>query len=89
MELLSASCVQEQISGEGWWAAPAVSEDGHTGAGSIARLKSKVWHFGVAFSLCCQVSLVKGGAYCSHPKGGPGKRICLQVIIEPSDAKIS
>lgn len=67
-------------------ATPEVSEDGHTGAGSVGRLKSKEWHFWVAFSLCYQDSLVKGEACCSYPEG-PGKRSCLHVVIALSDAK--
>lgn len=58
MELLPASCVQEQISREDGWgaAAPKAREDGDTGTGSTGRLKSKKWHFWVDFPLCYQVS---------------------------------
>lgn len=69
-------------------AAPKVSEDRHTEAGSVGRLKTKVWNFWVGFALCYQVSPCKGEACCSHPKGDPGKRSCLQVTIVLSDAKI-
>lgn len=57
-------------------ATPKVREDGHIGAGGVGRLK-RYGSFGLLFPYATRFPLVKGGACCSHPKGGPGKRSCL------------